>query len=241
MSLRKMLEEVNAGIASPSRHAATDVVDDTGSDVPGGQLDGDDGDDDGQLHLEGDDLDAYHKAVARAHTSGGKRQPIYITDNESVLVNEVIAALAQRSVVYQHAGELTVINQNPEDKSYRLTALNVPGVRRELSRAAVFYKKGKKGSADHERAKHVAGDGPLGRYIPRHSPAPWHLAGAHYPRRRLRLREAWPVRPHDRAGILPDADVPRDLCTGAEPGGGQDRRPGGPHRLRRLSVPGRGR
>lgn len=42
-------------------------------------------------------------------------------------------------------GELAVINYDPEDKSYRMTALKVPGVRRVLSRAAEFYKKGKKG------------------------------------------------------------------------------------------------
>jgi hypothetical protein len=224
MSLRKMLEEVNAGVESPGRHATAMIVDDTGEDVPVAQLECDDDEDDGgRIDLEEGDLDDYLKAVARAHTSGDKRQPIYITDNDSVLVDEAIAALAQHRVVYQQAGKLVVINYDPEDKSYRLTALNVPGVRRELSRSAVFYKKGKKGKKGHEHSNAVARDGPFSRHVPGRSPAPWHLAGAHPTRRRIRLRRTGPVRPNYRAGLLPDENVLRDLLAGADPGGGQDR------------------
>ena len=196
MSLRKMLQEVNAGRASPDRHAAAENVNDTDGDALGAQFepDDDDDDDDDELPLEGDAYDAYLDAMARACKRDDRRQSIYITDNESVLVDEAIAALAQRSVVYQHAGELAVINYDPEDKSYRMTALKVPGVRRELSRAAVFYKKGKKGKK-----------GPRTINIPTPLPGMVHSAGT--------FPDVRPLR-----GISPVPILHADGSVFAEPG-----------------------
>lgn len=98
--------------------------------------------DDVDLEQEAHEVNA---AAARAHLASGKRNPIYITDDESVLVDASIAALAQRGAVYQRGGELVVVRLDDESKVHQVKALTVPGVRRELSRAAAFFKsRGKK-------------------------------------------------------------------------------------------------
>ena len=150
MSLRKLVDDIEERAAlNPSEEAERPEPGEEGDGRAGAphhdepeEGDEDEGDED-EADLSDEEIEALQKAAVRAMVASGKREPVWVTDNDAVLVADSIAALAKRSSVYQHAGALTVINYDPEDKSYRMNALTVPGVRRELSGAAVFYKKRK--------------------------------------------------------------------------------------------------
>ncbi len=172
MSLRKLVDDAEERMAALLRSETPESAG-RGPRIDDTEPEADDEDDEEDLVVSDEDAEMLNRALARAALAGGKREPIWVTDNESVLVSEAIAALARQPDVYQHAGELTAINYDPEDGSYRMSALTVPGVRRVLSGAAVFYKRRK-------------GKGPRTINVPSTLPAMVHSAGTFHGIRPLR-------------------------------------------------------